>query len=158
MARGENLYASGIVLVTPLEVEVLEEPESGRVRVTVRDAGDGALVPKVLVKVIGSDNPAFSSGPTDLRGVFVAEGVAGQVTAVARKGAGQYAFYRGVARVGASTPAAPPAASEPKADESAKAGESLEKNLKIENSTNQGKQIDRLLQRYREKPQGVNPF
>ena len=38
MARGENLYASGIVLVTPLELEVLEEADSGRVRVVVRDA------------------------------------------------------------------------------------------------------------------------
>ena len=29
MARGENLYASGIVLVTPLELEVLEEADAG---------------------------------------------------------------------------------------------------------------------------------
>ena len=101
MARGENLYASGIVLVTPLEVEVLEEPESGRVRVTVRDARTRDLVPKVQVKVIGTDNPTFFTGQTDLRGVYVAEGVVGQVTAVARKGTGQYAFYRGTARVGA---------------------------------------------------------
>ena len=35
--------------------------------------------------MIGSDNPEFFSGDTDLRGVFVAEGVQGQVTAVARK-------------------------------------------------------------------------
>src|SRR5262249_61445436 len=38
MVRGENLYASGIVLVTPVEMEVREEAGSGRVRVTVRDA------------------------------------------------------------------------------------------------------------------------
>ena len=86
MVRGDDLYASGIVLVSPLELEVLEEPESGRVRVTVRDARTKAFVPKVQVKVIGADNPAFFSGETDLRGVFVAEGVRGQVTAVARKG------------------------------------------------------------------------
>ena len=35
------------------------------------------FVPKVQVKVIGSDNPQFISGETDLRGVFVAEGVQG---------------------------------------------------------------------------------
>ena len=43
MVRGDDLYASGIVLVSPLELEVLEEPESGRVRVTVRDARTKAL-------------------------------------------------------------------------------------------------------------------
>ena len=85
MVRGDNLYASGIVLVTPLELEVLEEPASGRVRVTVRDARTKDLLPKVQVKVIGSGNPQFFSGETDLRGVFVAEGVQGQVTAVVRK-------------------------------------------------------------------------
>ena len=61
---------------------------AGRVRVVVRDARTKDLVPKVLVKVIGSNNPSFFSGQTDLRGVFVAEGVNGQVTAVARKDAG----------------------------------------------------------------------
>jgi hypothetical protein len=78
MVRGDEHYASGIVLVTPLELEVLEEPDAGRVRVTVRDARTGAFVPKVQVKVIGSANPAFLSGQTDLRGVFVAEGVRGR--------------------------------------------------------------------------------
>ncbi len=58
------------------------------------------FLPKVQVKVIGSDNPQFISGETDLRGVFVAEGVRGQVTAVARQGTAQYAFYRGTTYVG----------------------------------------------------------
>ena len=35
----------------------------------VRDALTKDLVPKVQVKVIGTDNPAFFSGQTDLRGV-----------------------------------------------------------------------------------------
>ena len=95
-----NLYASGIVLVSPLEIEVLEDPAGGRVRLTVRDARSKEFLPKVQVKVIGSDNPAFISGETDLRGVFVAEGVRGLVTAVARKGDNQYAFYRGTTFVG----------------------------------------------------------
>ena len=77
---------------------MLEEPESGRVRVTVRDAVTKAFVPKVQVKVIGSNNPTFLSGETDLRGVFVAEGVLGQVTAVARKDTNGYAFHRGASR------------------------------------------------------------
>jgi tetratricopeptide (TPR) repeat protein len=153
MARGENLYASGIVLVTPLEVEVLEEAESGRVRVVVRDSATKDLVPRVLVKVIGTDNPTFLSGQTDLRGVFVAEGVQGQVTAVARKGSGQYAFYRGKAQVGEASKTDKKAAKP-----GAEANESLDNNLKIQNSINQGRQIDRLQERYKAIPQGVNPF
>src|SRR4029077_8029068 len=50
MIRGDELYASGIVLVTPLELEVLEEAGSGRVRVRVRDAASKEPVPKVQVK------------------------------------------------------------------------------------------------------------
>ena len=92
------------VLVTPLEMEVLEEPGSGRVRVRVRvrDAETRESLAKVQVKVIGSDNSGFLSGETDLRGVSVAEGVLGQVTAVAKKGAAQYAFYRGTSYVGSA--------------------------------------------------------
>jgi alpha-2-macroglobulin len=100
MIRGDNLYASGIVLVSPLELEVLEELASGRVRITVRDARSKDLLPKVQVKVIGSDNPQFFSGETDLRGVFVVEGVQGQVAAVVRKETAEYAFYRGTSYVG----------------------------------------------------------
>src|SRR5262249_29166804 len=91
MVRGHDRYASGILLGSRLELQVVEEAESGRVRVTVRDARTKAPVPKVQLKVIGSGNGAFFSGETDLRGVFVAEGVRGQVTAVARKGSNQYA-------------------------------------------------------------------
>ena len=67
---------------------------------TVRDAATGDFVPKVQVKVIGSGNADFVSGETDLRGVFVAEGVSGEAAAVARKGAAQYAFYRGTTPLG----------------------------------------------------------
>ncbi len=77
MVRGENLYASGIALVTPLSLEVVEEPGNGRVRVTVREAADQNPVAKVQVKVIGTGNNQFLSGQTDLRGVYVAEGVHG---------------------------------------------------------------------------------
>ena len=161
MARGENLYASGIVLVSPLELEVLEEPEAGRVRVVVRDAKTKDLVPKVQVKVIGADNPAFFSGQTDLRGVFVAEGVNGQVTAVARKGTGQYAFYRGTDRGwwdaamkhrGYVNGNAPPAGSR---KPGMMGGQSLDQNLKSTNELNQRRGIERLQNRYGEGRKGI---
>jgi hypothetical protein len=107
-------------------------------------------VPKVQVKVIGSDNTGFLSGETDLRGVSVAEGVRGQVTAVARKGSAQYAFYRGTAYVGAApTPPAPSsAANAAPALQQASEAEALDKNLKDINTSNQMRQIERLEQRY----------
>jgi len=164
MIRGDNLYASGIVLVTPLEMEVLEEltpivgPGAvvypGRVRVTVRDARTKEFLPKVQVKVIGSDNPSFIAGETDLRGVFVAEGVRGLVTAVARRADAQYAFYRGTSYVG--PPPQPQgsglgggaAARTAPAQSGQAQNQSLDANLKMQNSANSFRQIERLQQRY----------
>jgi alpha-2-macroglobulin len=156
MIRGENLYTSGIVLVSPLELEVLEEPEAGRVRVTVRDAKTKAPVPKVNVKVIGSNNPLFLSGQSDLRGVFVAEGVNGQVTAVARRDTTQYAFYRGTQLVGAppeSSRPAPPGAKMPGQSEASDLG----KNVKDLNYSNSSQQLDRLEKRYQNTRSGITP-
>ena len=148
MVRGENLYSSGIVLVSALEMEVLEEPESGRVRVTVRDANTKDFVPKVQVKVIGNHNRDFISGETDLRGVFVAEGVSGEAAAVARKGKTQYAFFRGTTNLGATKPQAEKAAQA----EMLNGVQSLDQNLRIQNSINQERQIDRLQRRYQAAP------
>ncbi len=153
MVRGDNLYTSGIVLVSPLELEVLEEPASGRVRVTVRDAHTKDFVPKVQVKVIGRENTGFLSGETDLRGVFVAEGVRGEVTAVARKDAVAYAFYRGTSFVGtpanAKTP--PPQDAAPQGGDQQQA---LDANLRILHGSNQERQIERLQKRYEQGRQG----
>jgi hypothetical protein len=154
MIRGENLYASGIVLVSPLEIEVLEEPASGRVRVTSRDARTKELLPKVQVKVIGSGNPQFFTGETDLRGVFVAEGVRGTVTAVVRKESTEYAFYRGTSYVGQPPMPTPPAGANQagqSATESAQVpalNQALDANLKMQNISNSNRQLMRLQERY----------
>jgi alpha-2-macroglobulin len=150
MIRGDNLYASGIVLVTPLEMEVLEEPAGGRARITVRDSRSKDFVPKVQVKVIGSDTAQFISGETDLRGVFVAEGLRGLVTAVARKANSQYSFYRGKTYLGQA--AAPPAVNQAPAQSGNANGaimnQSLDANLKEQNMSNSVRQVERLQQRY----------
>jgi hypothetical protein len=152
MIRGDNLYASGIVLVTPLEMEVLEEPAAGRIRIAVRDARTKEFLRKVQVKVIGSGTAQFVSGETDLRGVFVAEGLRGLVTAVARQGTAQYALYRGTTLVGAPLPpiARPRTANdpEPAGNNSVPQEQSLDANLRMQNSSNNLKQIERLQQRY----------
>ena len=46
------------------------------------------------MKVIGSGNEDFVSGQTDLRGVFVADGIRGGATVIALAGPSRYAFYR----------------------------------------------------------------
>jgi hypothetical protein len=158
MIRGENLHTSGIVLVSPLEIEVAEEPQvigpdssgMGRARVTVRDAATKDFVPKVEVKVIGSRDPRFNSGETDLRGVFAVEGLNGVITAVARKGANQYAFYRGTRPVGGgqNPNAPPPQRGQAGRPAPAKADQSLDANIRMQNSVNEFKQIERLQQRY----------
>jgi hypothetical protein len=152
MIRGENLYTSGIVLVSPVEVDLLEDPAGGRVRVTVRDARTKEFLPKVQVKVIGSDNPQFVSGETDPRGVFVAEGVLGTVTAVARKGTAQYAFYRGTTYVGQPpqpSRAVPQASGRPAAQPpDSTLNQSLDANLRMQNESNSMRQMKRLQERY----------
>lgn len=95
ICRGEELFTSGLVLVTDLELDVKEDPVSGRMRIQALDQTDGSYERGVDVRVIGSANAAFTSGETDPRGLFVADGVAGQATVIAHGDGGHYAFFRG---------------------------------------------------------------
>ena len=95
ICRGGNLSASGLILITPLEIEVQEGAESGRVRVVVQDALSGKYQPSVHVKAVGSAGGRFISGETDFRGIFIADGLHGTTTVIARDGMNRYAFHRG---------------------------------------------------------------
>ncbi len=95
VCQGDNLYSSGLVLVSPLILEVQEDATSGRVRVTVKDAVADKYAHAVHVKAIGSANDHFQSGQTDLRGIFVADGINGTSTVIAKTDANRYAFFRG---------------------------------------------------------------
>ena len=95
VCQGDNLYSSGLVLVSQLVLEVQEDATSGRVRVTVKDAVADKYANGVHVKVIGSANDHFQSGQTDLRGIFVADGINGTSTVIAKTDANRYAFFRG---------------------------------------------------------------
>lgn len=99
ICRGDNLFTSGMVLVTPLKLEIQETPGAGALRVNVRDSSKGTYRANVHVKAIGSSDNEFKAGDTDLRGVFVAEGLNGTATVIARED-GHYAFYRGIATLG----------------------------------------------------------
>ena len=151
IVRGDSLYASGIVLVSPLAIEIQEDPSAARARITVRDPKTGAFVAKAQVRIKGSGDAEFSSGETDLRGVYSAEGIDGAVTTVVRAGTGRYAFYAGEESRTRSSFAIPnPAAAgetKKKAKEPAKSSPSLDQNIKNLNEGNRLRQMDRLDQR-----------
>ncbi|MCA8982073.1 MAG: hypothetical protein KDC14_18725, partial [Planctomycetes bacterium] len=96
MVRGGEQFASGLVLISDLALEVDSDTHDGRVRVQVMDRSTGAFERDVDVRVIGSGNEEFVSGRTDPRGLFVADGIVGSGTVIARAGDRRYAFRRGV--------------------------------------------------------------
>jgi len=136
IVRGGNLFASGIVLVTDLELDVTEQAAGGLLRVTARDASTGARVPEVQVKVIGSGNGEFVDGRTDLRGVFLAQGLRGTAAVVARQGTSRYALFRGTTGLG---PVGKPGVV-PEGGRSA----TLEDGLGEPNRANPGRQLERF--------------
>jgi len=95
ICRGDDLFTSGLVLITPLDIEVQEDFTSERVRVNVRDTTTGTFMEGVHVKAIGSADKQFKSGETDLRGIFIADDIRGNTTIIARDEQNRYAFYRG---------------------------------------------------------------
>lgn len=117
ICRGDYLYASGLVLVTPLKMETQEDVGSGSVRVNMTDRNTGGYLDAVHVKAIGSNNSEFITGETDLRGVWKAEGVKGRATVIARDQNGRYAFYRGEASLGRPVRGAPNAAPDQKLEQ-----------------------------------------
>ena len=78
---------------------------SGRVRVNVRDVVAGKYQSKVHVKAVGSAAGRFISGETDLRGIFIADGLRGTATVIARDAENRYAFHHGTAWLGEAQPA-----------------------------------------------------
>ena len=100
VCMGSELHTSGLVLISPLAVEVQEFGPSGRLRATVRNVETGKYMHEANVRVIGSMNTEFTSGKSDLRGVFIADGIQGTSTVIAQTKAGDYAFFRGKTLLG----------------------------------------------------------
>ncbi len=94
VCRGGSLFASGLVLLTPLAIEVQHDATSGEVRATVKDVTTDQYVHQADVKVISVGNAGIVSGKTDRRGLVVAQGIVGSPTVIARAGTGKYAFHR----------------------------------------------------------------
>jgi tetratricopeptide (TPR) repeat protein len=152
ICRGDDLFASGLVLITPLRIEVQEDPTSGRVRVNVLDRAGEGYAAEVHVKAIGSADREFRSGETDLRGIFVADGLRGKATVIARSGDSRYAFYRGERWLGAPEHARVPAAVRPPAE-----GERMDyrQNLRGLNDAIQRQNMQQFDQMRRQRQGGV---
>jgi len=150
VAKGGEADGSGMILVSDLKLEVVEDPGSGRVRVNVAGkATQGAE--RAHVKVIGEANDRFRSGYADLRGVYVADDVRGKSTVIVRIG-GEYAFFRGrsVLQPGLAGGEKPPEG-KPAAPQ-----EDLEKGLLESNRAVQGKNVQRLKKLYEQQKDGVD--
>ncbi len=94
VCRGEDLYASGLLLISPLEIEQRVDAASGQIRVFVKDAVAGHYAGDAQIKVLprGANVQANVAGTTDLRGVFTAACPQNGATIVAQAGPGQYAY------------------------------------------------------------------
>jgi hypothetical protein len=149
ICRGDDLFTSGMVLITPLKIEVQEDSSSGRVRANVLDTVNGGYRPEVHVKAIGSADTEFRSGETDLRGLFIADNIHGKATVIAREGESRYAFFRGDTWLGAP-PNAPAASPKPPVPQ----GQQLDyqNNLDIQNNKIQEDNNGRFNQQRRQAP------
>ncbi|MDF1798265.1 MAG: hypothetical protein P1V81_03745, partial [Planctomycetota bacterium] len=96
--RGAGHFASGLVLVSDLDLVVREDPDQGAVRVEV--SRGSKLLEGVDVRVVGSQSGNFQSGETDRRGLYTTSGIHGTATVIARLDRTTYAFHRGTARLG----------------------------------------------------------
>lgn len=100
ICRGDELHTSGLALVSDIELEVREDPTSGRLRIQARDQSNHKFVRDVDVRVVGSAGGDFISGKTDPRGLYIADGVIGLSTVIARYDREHYAFFRGEQALG----------------------------------------------------------
>lgn len=106
IVRGDNLFTSGLVLISPLKLEV-KESDAGTVRVNVTDAASGKALADAEVKALGSSSQEVQSGTTDPRGVFEAADISGEATVIVKQGENRYAFHRGTVRIGFDPPQIP---------------------------------------------------
>ena len=97
----------------------------------------------------------FVSGETDLRGVYLADGINGFSTAIARDGSGNFAFYRSEGAVLAMAASKSPAA--PQGQARRKAGKAVDyrSNLRLENRKLQGYNFNQLGTIFKSKQRGV---
>ncbi len=151
MARSGDLFSSGVLLVSPLSLEVVEDQSNGRARATLRDARSKSPVSRVEVKAVGTDDQAIQTGSTDPRGVFMADRIQGKLTIIARRGPNEYALYRGKTSLGESAKSSVADKGLDGSRNPVPMGQrsALEDSLKNLNNENQTRQIEKLRDRYK---------
>lgn len=159
ICRGDELHTSGLVLVSDIELEVEEDRAGGRLRVQALDRKGDGFVRDVDVRVVGSGGGDFVTGRTDPRGMFVADGVYGTATVIARRGDQHYAFFRGTPPVMPAGPATPTAPSAPSSGEAPaqqlEAGDYLGNVFRF-NAENQNTRAQRFDQEVQRERKGVS--
>ncbi len=94
ICRGDYLHTTGLILITPLKIEVQEYPKDRELRVNVSDKKSGDYIDSVHVKAIGINESDFKSVMTDLRGVWKTDDITSPSTIIAKDPKGRYAFFR----------------------------------------------------------------
>ncbi len=94
ICRGDYLHTTGLVLITPLKLEVQENPANQKIRVNVSDKKSGEYIDSVHIKAIGFNDSKFKSGETDLRGIWETENITSPTTIIAKDPKGRYAFFQ----------------------------------------------------------------
>jgi alpha-2-macroglobulin len=110
IVRGDDLFTSGLVVISPLTLEVKENAPEGSVRVNLTDVAKGGAVSDAEVKALANGANAVQSGTTDPRGVYEATGLKGVATIIVRQGTNRYAFHRGTQTLGTAPAPSMPAA------------------------------------------------
>lgn len=93
--RAGDQQARGMAIRSDLQIDVDDADASGTVRVYAA-LRDGTLASDAVVTLVGSEDTAFVTRRTDLRGVCEAPGLHGRVAVIAHR-AGHYAFFQGAA-------------------------------------------------------------
>ncbi|MGV3660009.1 MAG: MG2 domain-containing protein [Prosthecobacter sp.] len=97
ICRGDSQMASGLVLLTTLDMEVHEDSANGSVRVQVRDTVRNAYVADAEIAAYDSSGlTPPQKGRTDPRGAFSATDIHGQAIVVVKLGDARYAIHRSV--------------------------------------------------------------
>lgn len=91
LAQAGNLKSAGLLLKSDLKLKVQQLPKQNRVRLNVKRKG--LPIPGARIKIVRAESDEVLSGKTDLRGVFVGEGLQGGMSALVES-KGQYAFYQ----------------------------------------------------------------
>jgi len=94
VCRGDSTFASGLVIVTPLELKIRENAEKGDIRLHLWDSEKKSYVADAEIKAFDKLGSRAQKGRTDPRGVFQAGGITGRVAVVVKHDDTRYAYYR----------------------------------------------------------------